>query len=130
MPSLSQRASAPGAAMQMLHLHHIGARSGAHRVTPLAYWPVTDTSVAVLASNYGSDRHPAWYHNLVARPDVIVDIDGARWRAHARVAPPGERARMIERIARTSVAVSAAMNRTTRQIPVVILDLREPKTTG
>lgn len=107
----------------MLRLHHVGARSGARRVTPLAYWPLSDTSVAVLASNYGAERHPAWYHNLVAHPDARVDIDGDSWAVRARVAPQAERALIVDRIARSSSAVRAAISRTSRQIPAVVLEL-------
>lgn len=107
----------------MLRLHHIGARSGARRVTPLAYWPVSDTSVAVLASNYGAERHPAWYHNLMAHPDAVVEIDGDCWAVRSRVAPQAERALTVDRIARSSGAVRAAISRTSRQIPAVVLEL-------
>jgi deazaflavin-dependent oxidoreductase (nitroreductase family) len=55
--------------LDLLLLHHVGARSGRERVTPLAYWRVDDTSVAVLASNRGARKHPDWYHNLVANQD-------------------------------------------------------------
>jgi deazaflavin-dependent oxidoreductase (nitroreductase family) len=46
--------------LDLLLLHHVGARSGRERVTPLAYWLVDDTSVAVLASNRGAPKHPDW----------------------------------------------------------------------
>jgi deazaflavin-dependent oxidoreductase (nitroreductase family) len=58
----------------LLLLRHRGAKSGAERLTPLLYWPVTDTSVAVLASNYGAPRHPAWYHNLLANPAATAEV--------------------------------------------------------
>lgn len=115
----------------MLRLHHIGARSGARRVTPLAYWAVSDSSVAVLASNFGAERHPAWYHNLIAHSDAVIDIDGDSWAVHARVAPQAERALIIDRIARSSSAVRAAITRTSREVPAVVLEitgrLREPR---
>src|SRR5947208_1664650 len=69
----------------LLLLHHIGAKSGRERVTPLAYWPITEGQVAVLASNFGAPVHPAWYLNLLAHPDVTVEIGRANLRAHARI---------------------------------------------
>jgi deazaflavin-dependent oxidoreductase (nitroreductase family) len=84
---------------------------------------VSDTSVAVLASNYGAARHPGWYHNLIAQPSAVVEIDGDWWTVTARVAPPAERALLIDRIARSSAAVTTAISRTSRQIPVVVLEL-------
>ena len=120
---LDQAAAVERISAGMLRIHHVGARSGARRVTPLAYWRLSDTSVAVLASNYGAELHPAWYHNLLAHPDAVVDIGGDSWAVHARVAPLAERALIIDRIARSSSAVRAAISRTSRQIPAVVLEL-------
>ena len=54
--------------LSLLLLHHFGAKSGSGRVTPLAFRPICDIAVAVLASNRGAPRHPDWYYNLVAHP--------------------------------------------------------------
>jgi deazaflavin-dependent oxidoreductase (nitroreductase family) len=108
----------------LLLLHHVGARSGRERVTPLAYWRVDDTSVAVLASNYGAPKHPDWYHNLIANPDAKAEIGTETFAARARVAAPDERSTLLRRIAEQTPSVSAALNRTERKIPLVILDLR------
>jgi deazaflavin-dependent oxidoreductase (nitroreductase family) len=123
MNSRSQPARAGQQGLSLLQLHHVGAKSGSKRITPLAYWPVSDTSVAVLASNYGAARHPGWHHNLIAQPTALVEIDRDWWTVNARVAPAAERALVIDRIASSSAAVTAAMSRTTRQIPVVVLEL-------
>lgn len=58
-----------------LLLHHVGAKTGRHRVTPLMCIPVDDHWV-VAASKGGDARHPAWYFNLKAHPDVTIDVDG------------------------------------------------------
>jgi deazaflavin-dependent oxidoreductase (nitroreductase family) len=79
--------------------------------------------VAVVASNFGSPRHPAWYHNLIAHPVATAEIGAATWSVCARVAAPGERRQLLERITAKSPRVTAAASRTSRQIPVVILDL-------
>ena len=111
--------------LSLLLLHHLGARSGTEHVTPLAYWKISDTSVAVVASNFGSPVHPAWYHNLIAHPTTTVEIAAAIRGVRARVAAPAERHQLLERITADSPTVAAALSRTTRQIPVVILDLLE-----
>jgi deazaflavin-dependent oxidoreductase (nitroreductase family) len=80
-------------------LHHIGARSGGERVTPLAYWRVDDASVAVLASNRGAPKHPDRYHNLVANPDAKTEIGTETFLAQTRVATPKERNELLPRIA-------------------------------
>jgi deazaflavin-dependent oxidoreductase (nitroreductase family) len=57
----------------MLLLHHVGARSGTERVSPLAYRPDGDRMV-IFASKAGAPSHPDWFHNLVAHPDVTVEV--------------------------------------------------------
>ena len=54
-------------------LHHRGAKSGEERITPLLYRREADR-IFVFASKGGDPRHPAWYHNIVANPDVTVEI--------------------------------------------------------
>jgi deazaflavin-dependent oxidoreductase (nitroreductase family) len=110
--------------LDLLLLHHVGARSGRERVTPLAYWRVDDTSVVVLASNRGAPKNPDWYHNLVANPDAKTVIGSETFLARARVAAPNERSKLLPRIAEQTPSISAALNRTAREIPLVILDLR------
>ena len=74
--------------LSLLLLHHVGARSGTERVTPLAYWPVSSDTVAVLASNRGATTNPHWYHNLIANPTTTAEIGTDTWAVHARVADP------------------------------------------
>jgi deazaflavin-dependent oxidoreductase (nitroreductase family) len=105
----------------LLLLHDRGAKSGVERVTPLLYWKVNDSSVAVLATNYGAPRHPAWYHNLRANPATTVEIGAAPRPVLAREATPGERSELLDRM-KTTPGVSAAIGRTARQLPVIVLD--------
>jgi deazaflavin-dependent oxidoreductase (nitroreductase family) len=111
--------------LSLLLLHHVGAKSGAERVTPLAYWRIGNGAVAVLASNYGAPRHPGWYHNVMAHPTATAEIGAATWAVRARVAPPDERRRLIAGIAARTPSVAATVTTTRRPIPVVILDLLE-----
>lgn len=64
-------------------VHHIGAKSGIEHVTPLACSARGDDVIAIVASNGGSARHPAWYHNLKANPTVVVEIGTERFVATA-----------------------------------------------
>jgi deazaflavin-dependent oxidoreductase (nitroreductase family) len=109
----------------VLLLHHVGARSGLDRVSPLAWWPAGATAVAVLASNYGAPAHPAWYHNLLANPTTIAEIRAETWRVHARVAVANERRQLLDRIMTATPSAAAAVGNTQREIPVVVLDLLE-----
>jgi deazaflavin-dependent oxidoreductase (nitroreductase family) len=67
-----------------------GAKSGKPRTVALLGIPHPD-GVAVVATNYGAAKHPAWYHNLKANPAAKVTIEGDTWDATARLATPGER---------------------------------------
>ena len=70
-----------------------GARSGRQVTSPLLYLAEGDT-VYVIASKQGSASHPAWYHNLVAHPDVTLEIGAERRAVRARVLAGAERARV------------------------------------
>jgi deazaflavin-dependent oxidoreductase (nitroreductase family) len=113
----------PYANAVLLLLHHTGARSGAERVSPLAYLPVGE-SYAIFASKGGAPRNPAWYHNLIANPDTTVEVGTQTVKVKARVAERAERdtiyARQAERLSNfAEYAVKAEPYRT---IPVVVLD--------
>jgi deazaflavin-dependent oxidoreductase (nitroreductase family) len=107
--------------MTMLLLHHVGVKTGMERVTPLTYWPVADKSMAVLASNFGSPKHPAWYHNLRAKPLTTVEVGGRVLRVRARVAGPRERQMLLRQIVAKTPSVAAAIANTAREIPIVLL---------
>lgn len=77
----------------MLLLTAKGAKSGKPRTTPLLYADL-GRELMVVASNAGSARHPAWFHNLSAHPEVEVISRRGRGRYVARVAGPGERERL------------------------------------
>ena len=69
----------------------IGARSGQPRTVPVLGIP-TRGDVAVIGSNFGQHRHPAWSHNLRAHPDATVSIDGVSRRVRAVEADDERRA--------------------------------------
>ncbi len=103
-------------------LHHVGAKSGKHRVSPLIYVPDGDR-VAVVASKGGVDRHPAWYHNLRANPDTEIELprEGKR-RVRARVTEGEERERLWEKAVGVYKPYAEYQTYTERQIPVVVLE--------
>jgi deazaflavin-dependent oxidoreductase (nitroreductase family) len=106
----------------LLLLHHTGAKSGVHYVNPLAYLPHGD-SMVVFASMGGAPKNPDWYHNLVAHPDVEVELGGGeRFKARARVAQGTERDSLYAEQAKRVPVFGDYQQRTTRQIPVVVLD--------
>jgi deazaflavin-dependent oxidoreductase (nitroreductase family) len=68
----------------------IGAKSGQPR-TVAVYGIPHPEGLAVIASNFGGTKHPAWYHNLKADPHATVTVEGDTWDAVARIAEPRER---------------------------------------
>jgi deazaflavin-dependent oxidoreductase (nitroreductase family) len=112
----------PGVPARMLLLDHVGARTGTVRTSPLLYFRDRDDLV-IVASKGGYPRHPAWFHNLVANPDVTVQIGGERRAVHARVATPAERGRLWPRAVRTYRGYADYQRRSRgREIPLVILE--------
>ena len=98
-----------------------GRRSGKLRRTALVY--VRDGERYVLAaSNAGADRHPAWYLNLVANPDVIVRVGAETFAARARTAAAAEKRGLWELIVATMPSYQGYQEATSRDIPVVILE--------
>src|SRR5919204_4605806 len=69
-----------------------GAKSGIERVTPLV-WTSHGDNVLLVASRGGDVKHPAWYRNVVANPDVAFSADGVERRYRARTATAAERPR-------------------------------------
>lgn len=70
-----------------------GAKTGQPRTVPVLGIPAQD-GVAIIASNFGQYRHPAWYHNLIAHPEAEVVIRGNRQRVSAIEADEERRARI------------------------------------
>ena len=107
----------------LLLLHHLGAKSGTARVNPVAYQAVGD-AYAVFASNNGRDDNPAWYHNLRAHPDVTIEVGTATIPVRAREAEGAERDTIWERQKADRPAFAEYETKTSRRIPVVILEPR------
>jgi deazaflavin-dependent oxidoreductase (nitroreductase family) len=98
-----------------------GARSGQTRVNPLAYSRDRDRYV-VLASKGGAPTNPDWYHNLVANPDVTVEVGPQRVRARARVTEGAERDRLFKAHASRMPNFNEYQHKTSRPIPVIVLE--------
>ncbi|HEY5394481.1 MAG TPA: nitroreductase family deazaflavin-dependent oxidoreductase [Trebonia sp.] len=111
-----------GGFMDVLPLHHTGARSGTQRVSPLAYQAVGE-GYAVFASKAGAPSNPDWFHNLIAHPDAVVEVGAETVKVKARAAEPTERdvifARQAERAPQFAKYEETAAP---RKIPVVVLD--------
>ncbi len=99
-----------------------GARSGQARTVPLLALPADD-GLAIIASNYGRPRHPAWRHNLRANPEGRVDVEGETWAFRAVAVEDGRRERIWSEALRTYPGFSAYARRAApRRISVFILE--------
>lgn len=98
-----------------------GRKSGQPRSTPLIYQPYGDAYL-VVASKGGADKHPSWYLNLQANPEVEFQIKGDRFKARARTATPGERPDMWRTMTATWPAYDDYATKTDREIPVVVIE--------
>jgi deazaflavin-dependent oxidoreductase (nitroreductase family) len=101
----------------------IGRRSGEPRTAPLIYLEDGDNVVTV-ASKGGSARHPLWYRNLQANPDVEVQIGADKRKLRARIASVEEKDRLWPRLTMIYPDYDDYQARTDRDIPVVILEPR------
>jgi deazaflavin-dependent oxidoreductase (nitroreductase family) len=108
----------------LLLLHSKGAKTGQERVNPMMYQKVGD-SYAVFASKGGMPTNPDWYHNLVANPEATVEVGTETVPVTARVATGDERERIWSKQKSDYSGFADYENKTTRQIPVVILTPRK-----
>lgn len=105
----------------LLLLHHRGAKTGIERANPLARQEL-DSGYAVFASKGGAPTNPDWYHNLIANPDVAVEVGTGTVSVRARVADAEERGRLWQEQKRRNPGFADYEAKTARQIPVVILE--------
>ncbi|MFD6312065.1 nitroreductase/quinone reductase family protein [Streptomyces nigra] len=115
------RVGGPFEGGRLLLLTTTGARTGRPHTTPVAYLPDGGERVLVIASAAGSPKHPAWFHNLVAHPEVTVEAGAFTYPARAVVLEGEERDRAFARAVEAEPGWAAYQERTERVIPVVAL---------
>jgi deazaflavin-dependent oxidoreductase (nitroreductase family) len=105
----------------LLLLHTTGAKTGQARVNPMMYLAAGDDHV-VFASKAGAPTNPDWYHNLVANPRASIEVGDQTLNVVARVADGETRERLWSRQKELYPGFADYEAKTTRQIPVVILE--------
>jgi deazaflavin-dependent oxidoreductase (nitroreductase family) len=112
--------------LPIVELTTTGAKTGLPRTLPIVGVPDGDRLVLV-ASNYGSPRHPAWYHNLRAQPACTVRFRGEELLMRAYEAEGEERDRLWELDATVyPTRATYAQWTSGRRIPVMVLEPRDP----
>ena len=105
----------------LLLLHHVGAKSGTERISPLVYRNDGDAWV-VFGTKGGAPTNPDWYYNLLANPATTVEIGTKTHSVTARVTEGTERTRIWEE-AKTEIPTFAEYEaRSGRDIPVIVLE--------
>ena len=106
-----------------LLLEHRGRKSGKLFTSPLVY--ITDgDDVIIVASAGGRDENPQWYHNLLADPDVHIEIGRDRRAVHAVLAGHDEKQRLWPKLVEANADFDVYTVWTDRDIPVFILQPR------
>ena len=118
------KVSGPFEHTPLLLLTTTGAKSGERRITPMEYIPDGDR-LLVFASKGGAPTHPDWYHNLVAHPEVTVEVGTETFDAIAVVTEDSERDRLWTKAVELYPHLAGYQAKTTRQIPVIALSRRE-----
>ena len=110
--------------MPVVKLTTIGRKSGQRRSTMLSSPLVEGENVVLVASNGGDDRNPVWFGNLVANPEVEIVMSGSSRKMRARVTEGVERTRLWEALTAKHANYAGYQRKTSRQIPVVLLEPR------
>jgi deazaflavin-dependent oxidoreductase (nitroreductase family) len=105
----------------LLLLTTTGAKTGQPRTTPMMYLREGDR-VFVFASKAGAPTHPDWYHNLLAHPEVTVEIGEQIYQATAKPVTSTERDQIYARWAEQYLQFRAYQEQTGRIIPVIELE--------
>lgn len=105
----------------LLLLTTTGAKSGQQRLSPLAYTTDGERYV-IIASKGGAPTNPDWYYNLLAHPVATIEVGGKKFQVRATVVEEPERSRLYAKVAAKMPNFAEYQRKTTRQIPVVVLE--------
>ena len=104
----------------MLLLHTVGAKSGQPRISPLVYTSDGERMV-IIASKGGAPEHPGWYKNLVAHPDIEIQVRDKVIPVTARTGSAADKQRVWPVMVKQWPGYDEYQAGTTRDIPVVLL---------
>jgi deazaflavin-dependent oxidoreductase (nitroreductase family) len=107
--------------MPVMLLTTTGAKTGRTLVRPLVYTRDGDRMV-IVASFAGAPNNPPWYHNLVANPVATVEVGAEKFKVRAKPTMGEERERLFNQHAAKMPIFNDYRKKTTRQIPVLVLE--------
>ena len=111
----------PEMTVPSLLLTTTGRTSGERFIFPLFYGKAGDSYI-VVASKGGAPQHPGWYRNILANPEVEIQVGTVTLKARARTAVGEEHARLWEQALKFWPPYADYQRKTEREIPVVVLD--------
>ena len=116
--------------MPVVKLHHVGRKSGKQRVTMLTSPIAEDGNYIIVASKGGDDRDPDWYRNIVANPDIQLEIRDETLDFTARVLTEEEKLEVWPRITEAYKGYAGYQKKTDREIPVIICEPRNAESSS
>ena len=116
------RVGGPFEGAPMILVHHIGARSGTERVTPLVYFPEDGGRMLIVASKAGAPTNPDWYHNLRAHPEVDVEVGTETFPVRVAEVTGPEREEVWDGVVAANPGFGDYQRKTERTIPVLRLE--------
>ena len=104
----------------ILLLNTVGRKSGKKRTSPLLY-AMDGEDFVIIASKGGASAHPAWYLNLIANPEAMVEVGDREVRVRAEEADSEEKSRLWQKMVEMYPAYDAYQEKTEREIPLLVL---------
>ncbi len=105
----------------LLLLTTLGAKSNQPRINPLVY-SKDGNNIVIIASKAGAPTNPDWYYNILAHPEVTVEVGTERFQARAVVPERQERDRIFNQVVTQMPGFAEYQRNTSRIIPVVVLE--------
>jgi deazaflavin-dependent oxidoreductase (nitroreductase family) len=105
----------------MIIVHHVGAKTGVERETPLVYFAEDDGRLIIIASKGGAPENPAWYYNLKANPTIEVEVGTEKFAVAVDEVTGDERDRIWKRVVAERPGFGEYQEKTSRLIPVLRL---------
>lgn len=107
----------------LLLLHTTGAKSGLPRINPLVTFPDGEQYV-IMASKGGAPDNPDWYYNLIANPQVTIEVGTEKFEAQATITQGAEREQLFTKMSTRYPMFAEYQRNTARVIPVITLTRR------
>ena len=98
-----------------------GAKTGQPRIIPLMYVPYGNQILAI-ASKGGAVNHPEWYYNVLAHPDVTVEVGDEKFETTARILTGAEREKAFEKAVEVFPPYGKYQKKAPREIPIIALE--------